>query len=65
MNDEERDKRVLHVSTCAAPIGDETDVALTFEFYELGTLSIPQKSLAEFLEGLREGFTVVIHQSTK
>ena len=55
----------LFISTSPVPGSTWTEVELTYGGFEIGAVTLTPEIFADFIEGLRAGFTVVAEQRTK
>lgn len=55
----------LFISTSPVPGSTWTEVELTYGGFEIGAVTLTPEIFADFIEGLRAGFTVVAEQKSR
>lgn len=50
----------LRISVSPVPMSTDTEVEMAFEGHEIGSVTLTEGFLADFIEALREGFRVIV-----
>ena len=60
-----KNQKALHISTAPIPGSDETEIEMSYGERYLGCITVNVENFADFIEGLRSGFPLVINQLPK